>query len=179
MRIEDPDLDRVHESIRLRLAPFPRAQRRPFFEPVRWTRRGHRALVAHPLFGPREARRHIEDRLTVLMGDHAPGRECTTVSDAIDHEPEREVVAPGAEKIGMDRMEQARGTPFVYGRDGCDDGLCGDHATKEAPLAPARITEKQVTVQLFEDESFAELVDLGLLLVAGGVAHSIPSRHDR
>jgi hypothetical protein len=100
-------LDRAAVDCLAPMADGARALRLPVFETVGRRRFGHLVLVREPGLGAREARREVEDRLAVLIGDDVARRERLAVADPLDDEPDRQVVATSAQEVGVQRVERA------------------------------------------------------------------------
>ncbi len=109
-----------------------------------------------PSSGTGEAGRQVEDGLTGLMGLDPAGGEAAAVADAIHHEAQRGAVAPGAQEVGVERVELAAC---------CDRAACrhhalgGHHAAEEAALPAARVAQEEVSVEGFEVKVLEKLVE--------------------
>ncbi len=98
-----------------------------------------------------------------MRNDSARG-EGASVSDPVDDEADRDVVASRPQEIGVDRVEQAVGGVaigliLIEGRDGGSNRLSSDQSTEEPPLAGAGMRQKEVSIERLEYESLTQIVD--------------------
>jgi hypothetical protein len=104
-----------------------------------------------------ERRLQVEDGLAVLDGDDSSRRERATVADPVDLVEDRDRRVPGAQEVGVQRVDAARG---IDRPGGGDERLAGDLAAEHAlavlvGLAPA----EDVLLDLLEVEQVDELVE--------------------
>ena len=67
----------------------------------------HFGLVLQAALLDLEGRGHVEDRLSVLDADDAPGGEALAVPDAVDVEQDRSLGVAAAQEVGVDRVQVA------------------------------------------------------------------------
>lgn len=101
----------------------------------------------------------MEDRLTVLDGDHAAGAERATVSDSLDLVQDGDGGVAGAQEVGVERVRRAG-----FDRAVCRDQRLACHLAAEDPLAAfvGALTAKDVPLDRFEVQEVDEVVDDGL-----------------
>src|SRR5260370_101514 len=114
-------------------------------EPLGFCRLLHRLrLVGHAFLWPREAARHLEDRLSCLVSDDIAGGEGLAVANAINNVADWDVVAARAQEVGVQRVHRAGLDRAVGG----GHALCRDKPSEETPFALARVAEQEVAVKL-------------------------------
>ena len=114
--------------------------------------------MLEPVLGDVKGGRHREDRLAVLLGEDAPGREGAPVADALDDIVDRRVGIAGTQEISMQRMAVA----FRNGAGRRDQRLAQNLAAEDS--LPARIiaaTAEAVVVDGFEIQNGQEIVAHG------------------
>ena len=118
---------------------------------------GHRVLVLEALLDALKRGREVEDRLAVLDGDHASGREARAVADAIDLVDDGLGDVARPQKIGVERVD------LPLRRDGLHRG--GERLTEDlsaedrAPAEIPALAAKEVLFDLFEGEEGYQLVE--------------------
>ena len=125
----------------------------PLGKTIRRRRIRHGFLVGDSLLGEGEARRHGEDGLAALIRLNPTGGEAAALSNAVDHHPNRPVVAPRTQKVAVKGVEPA------LGRDRPtrgDHALRRHHSAEQATFALPRIPEEEIAVEGVQVEALQQ-----------------------
>ena len=129
----------------------------------------HRQLVLVARLGRRERRRHVEDRVPALAGDHVARDERLAVADAVHGEDDRDGRIAGAQEVAVQRVRGQRADGAARRHQRLRRHLPAEDAPRPPLLVPAA---KDVAVDLLDACRDGTVDD-----VEGGDAEQQPGNH--